>query len=82
MTLRTLWIAATFSLVAGCSSDTVTVAVPDLIGYSADFQSRAADQLRPLDPPCHRQSPSTACSAIRTLIEDYYWTRERIRAAE
>ena len=38
MKLRMLWIAASFSPLAACAG-AVTVEVPDLIGYSTEFQS-------------------------------------------
>ena len=81
MKLRTLWIAASFSLLTACAG-AVTVDVPDLIDYSAEFQKRAAIEKKNLNPPCHRQTPSADCSPVRTLVEDYFWMRERIREAE
>ena len=80
MILRILAIAASF-LVFACAG-AVTVEVPDLIGYSAEFQSRAGGEIRGLDPPCHRQTPSGGCSAVHTLVDDYKWMRDQIREAE
>ncbi len=81
MKLQMLLIGASFSLLSACGGVAVTV-TQDLILYSEEFQKRAAVEKILLLPPCHRQSPSTRCSTLNTLIGDYHLMRKRIREVQ
>ncbi len=54
------------------------VAAP-LLDYSAEVQSHAADEMAVLGPPCPRDAVYGGCSAVKRLVLDYAWTRDKIR---
>lgn len=55
-------------------------ALPPLYGYSAAFQSRAADELEMITArPCPRQWADDGCSAVKTMIVDYKTVRDGLR---
>lgn len=69
-------------------SDTIIVA-PQLLEYSEEVEARAAKELDRKDPetgmpapPCPRVEVTPDCSAVKTFVNDYHWTRNRIRELE
>lgn len=71
MCLVLLALTSLASCATGSSSLTpVTLVCPTIVEYSAEFQSRAADELEMLPPG----------SALAEMVGDYGQLRERIRA--
>ena len=73
------------------TSETVIVAAPELIRYSPEVQARALNEMRELGwavkpgetpvPPCLPNEVTPECSALKTFVNDYKWTRDQIREA-
>ena len=57
------------------------IVTPPLVDYSDAVQSRAADELEELQPPCSRDVIVGDCSVAARMILDYATLREKIRAA-
>ncbi len=58
------------------------IVAPEIERYAPEVQSRAADELASLPPPCPRTHIIADCSAIKLLVNDYGTMRERVRAVK
>lgn len=67
---RIAWIAVLFSLALGACQQSTITRCPPLASYSADFQRRAAEQLR------------RSGEAVGQLVVDYGKLRDACRASE
>lgn len=74
-------VLALTTLLSACATgtpDTIIVS-PGLIQYAPEVQERAADELERLGPACPPVEVTEDCSAVKTLVNDYIWTRDKIR---
>ncbi len=55
---------------------------PPIVDYTSVIQSRAANELEKLGPPCARDTVAENCSAVVRLVMDYGTLRDKIRAAK
>ena len=72
------------------SSERVVVRSPELIRYSQEVEKRAFDEMvtigwvdedgKSLVPPCPPNEVFLGCSALKTFVNDYGFTRNQIRA--
>jgi hypothetical protein len=54
--------------------------LPPVGPYSAEVQTKAADELDAMGPPCPHDVVITGCSAVHRMIIDYKDMRDRTRA--
>ena len=57
-----------------------TVVTPPLIEYSDEQQAQALQERAVLGPTCPPGEVVEGCSMLRTMVNDYKFTRDRIRA--
>ncbi len=71
------------SACATIASDPPGIAAPrvKLFPYSAAFQSKLADEIQTLSPPCDRVNPVLPCSALNRITGDYLYDRDQMRAS-
>lgn len=58
------------------------IVTPPIVDYTAEIQTRAADEFERLGPPCARDTVTENCSAIARFVMDYGTLRDKIRAAK
>jgi hypothetical protein len=58
------------------------IVTPPIVDYTAEIQTRAADEFERLGPPCARDIVTENCSAVARFVMDYGTLREKIRAAK
>lgn len=60
----------------------VVIVKPTVFKYSKTFQTRAAEELGLMPPPCDRQEPVDPCSAVKRGFIDHLTVRDQIRASQ
>lgn len=57
------------------------IVAPDLVVYTAEVQSRAADELDKIGKPCPADAVIADCSVVARFVLDYGRMRDQVRAA-
>lgn len=69
------------ALLTGCATGNSSSAVtPTIVEYNQPFQSKAADELQAMQPPCALDVILPGCSVVHRMVLDYGDLRNRVRA--
>ena len=76
------WIALLTAMwLGGCGT---VVAFSDAVliqGYTLEFEAAVAEEYEAMPPSCRPNDTRTPdpCSAVKTMVNDYLWLRDRLR---